>query len=342
MSNPVANSVVNTAANTVIQARGLTKRYGSHVAVDGLDLEIQAGEVYGLLGPNGSGKTTTILMLLGLTERDAGEIQVLGLDPRRQPISVKRQVGYLPDSVGFYDEFTARENLRYTARLNSMDESEAEKRITRSLERMGLAEVMDKRVAGFSRGMRQRLGLAEILMRAPRIAILDEPTLGLDPTGALEFLELVRSLKHDGITVLLSSHHLHQVQAVCDRVGLFYRGRLVLNGTVEALAREVLGSGWRVHLEAEGENVAQALQAVPGVRSVIAKANGHDHAGPAKSSGHWLIESETDVRPALVRAALAAGAEVRELHMELASLDEVYARYFETRGAGAHAVGGQS
>ncbi len=331
-------------SNPVIQARGLTKRYGSHVAVDGLDLEIQAGEVYGLLGPNGSGKTTTILMLLGLTERDAGEIAVLGLDPRRQPISVKRQVGYLPDSVGFYDEFTARENLRYTARLNSMSDGESEPRITSSLERMGLAEVMDKRVAGFSRGMRQRLGLAEILMRAPRIAILDEPTLGLDPTGALEFLELVRSLKHDGITVMLSSHHLHQVQTVCDRVGLFYRGRLVLNGTVEALAREVLGSGWRVHLEAEGENVAQALQAVPGVRSVSAKANGHDHGNShaGKSSGHWLIESETDVRPALVRAALAAGAEVRELHMELASLDEVYARYFETRGAGPHAVGGQS
>jgi len=292
--------------------------------------------VYGLLGPNGSGKTTTILMLLGLTERDSGEIEVLGLDPRRQPISVKRQVGYLPDSVGFYDEFTARENLRYTARLNSMSEGEAEPKITSALQRMGLAEVMDKRVAGFSRGMRQRLGLAEILMRAPRIAILDEPTLGLDPTGALEFLALVRSLKHDGITVMLSSHHLHQVQAVCDRVGLFYRGRLVLNGTVEALAREVLGSGWRVHLEAQaategGGDIATALRTVPGVRSVSAKANGHEH--PDDKGGHWLIESETDVRPALVRAALSAGADVRELHMEQASLDDVYARYFETHGA---------
>ena len=322
----------NSAADAVIQARGLTKRYGSFVAVDGLDLEIRAGEVYGLLGPNGSGKTTTILMLLGLTERDAGEIEVLGLDPRRNPISVKRQVGYLPDSVGFYDEFTARENLRYTARLNGMPDKQSDATIASALQRMGLAEVMDKRVAAFSRGMRQRLGLAEVLMRAPRIAILDEPTLGLDPTGALEFLELVRSLKHEGITVLLSSHHLQQVQAVCDRVGLFYKGKLVLNGTVDALAREVLGAGWRVHLEAgpgTGDgNLAAALQAVPGVRSVTAGA-GDAMNGKA---GHWLIESESDVRPALVRAATRAGADVRGLNMEQASLDEVYARYFETRG----------
>ena len=159
-------------AEPVIQARGLVKRYGKHTAVDGLDLDIEAGEVYGLLGPNGSGKTTTILMLLGLTDRDSGSVAVLGLDPSRQPISVKRQVGYLPDSVGFYDEFSARENLRYTARLNEMEPRQAEALIDASLTRMGLAEVMDKRVATFSRGMRQRLGLAEILMRAPRIAIL--------------------------------------------------------------------------------------------------------------------------------------------------------------------------
>jgi ABC-2 type transport system ATP-binding protein len=133
---------------------------------------------------------------------------------------------------------------------------------------------------------------------------------------------------------MLSSHHLHQVQAVCDRVGLFHKGKLVLNGTVEALARQMLGAGWRVHLEADGaDDLRAALQAVPGVRSARhMQANG--------KSAHWLIESETDVRPALVRAALAAGAEVRELHMEQASLDDVYARYFETGQAG-NATGAQ-
>ena len=303
---------------TVIRTQGLTKRYGDQTAVDGLDLEVAAGEVFGLLGPNGSGKTTTILMLLGLTDPSAGSIEVLGLDPRQRPISVKRQVGYLPDSVGFYDELSARENLRYTARLSAMPSADIEPAIDRVLERMGLAEAARKRVGAFSRGMRQRLGLAEILLRSPRIAILDEPTLGLDPAGAQEFLATVGELQRDGMTVLLSSHLLHQVQAVCDRVGLFSRGRMVLSGTVDELARQILGAGWRVHLDATGDGLAAALQGVPGVHRV---------AGDSQQG--WLVEAEQDVRPALVRAALASGAEVRGLQMERAGLDEVYGRYFK-------------
>ncbi|GIX27962.1 MAG: hypothetical protein KatS3mg123_1843 [Burkholderiales bacterium] len=208
----------------VIQTRGLTKRYGAAVAVEDLDLDIQGGEVFGLLGPNGSGKTTTILMLLGLTEPSAGEISVLGLDPRRRPLTVKRQVGYLPDAVGFYDELTAWENLRYITKLNGLPAAEAERRIGAALARMGLEGVTHDRVATFSRGMRQRLGLAELLCKMPRIAILDEPTLGLDPEAARDFLALILKLKEEGITVLLSSHLLHQVQEVCDRVGLFSPG----------------------------------------------------------------------------------------------------------------------
>lgn len=226
-----------------IRTRGLCKSYGARRAVDGLDLEVKMGEVFGLLGPNGSGKTTTILMLLGLTEPSSGEVEVLGFDPRTHPISVKRRVGYLPDSVGFYDELTARENLRYTARLSDMPPAQAEEGIAGSLARMGLAQVADERVGTYSRGMRQRLGLAEILLRRPAIAILDEPTLGLDPQGANEFLDTVRSLRGEGMTLLLSSHLLHQVQAICDRVGLFSSGRMVLVGTAEQLAREVLGPG---------------------------------------------------------------------------------------------------
>ena len=226
-----------------IRTRALCKRYGGRAAVEGLNLEIRAGEVFGLLGPNGSGKTTTILMLLGLTEPSSGEVEVLGLDPRTHPISVKRQVGYLPDSVGFYDELSARENRRYTARLSGMPAQVVEERIASSLARMGLAQVADERVGTFSRGMRQRLGLAEILLRQPAIAILDEPTLGLDPQGANEFLDTVRGLREEGMTLLLSSHLLHQVQAIYDRVGLFSRGRMVLEGTAEQLAREVLGAG---------------------------------------------------------------------------------------------------
>ncbi len=310
----------------VIRTRGLTKRYGNQLAVDNLDLEVREAEVFGLLGPNGSGKTTTILMLLGLTEPSAGEIAVLGLDPRLQPISVKRQVGYLPDAVGFYDNYTARENLRYIARLNGRKSAESEAEIERALERMGLAEVIDQLVATYSRGMRQRLGLAEIVLRAPRIAILDEPTVGLDPAGAQEFLDMVRALKHEGMSVLLSSHHLHQVQAICDRVGLFSRGRMVLHGTVDELASQVLGASWRVHLEAQGEGLAAALRSVPGVGRVA-----------EEQGSHWLVEADKDVRPALVRAAHDAGAEIRGVQIERPGLDEVYANYFRSSSAGATA-----
>jgi ABC-2 type transport system ATP-binding protein len=310
----------------VIRTRGLTKRYGNQLAVDGLDLEVREAEVFGLLGPNGSGKTTTILMLLGLTEPSAGEIAVLGLDPRMQPISVKRRVGYLPDAVGFYDNYTARENLRYIARLNGSKSAASEADIERALKRMGLADVIDRRVATYSRGMRQRLGLAEIVLRAPRIAILDEPTVGLDPAGAQEFLDMVLALKHEGMSVLLSSHHLHQVQAICDRVGLFSRGRMVLHGTVDELASQVLGASWRVHLEAQGGDLAAALRAVPGVGRVA-----------EERSAHWLVEADKDVRPALVRAAHAAGAEISGVQIERPGLDEVYANYFRSLSVGASA-----
>lgn len=302
----------------VIETHGLSKRYGAVVAVEGLELGIEAGEVYGLLGPNGSGKTTTILMLLGLTEPSAGTVQVLGLDPTRQPLSLKRQVGYLPDSVGFYSEMTAWENLAYMARLNGLSSTLAKARMEQVLERMGLAEVAHRPVSTFSRGMRQRLGLAEVLLKEPKVVILDEPTLGLDPEAAQEFLKMIQSLKSEGITVLLSSHLLHQVQAICDRVGLFHKGKLVLEGRVEDLAQRVLGGAYRIRLEATPqEGLLERLQALPEVNRVQAMAQ-----------GLWL-EATQDIRPQVARVVLEAGAALQSLLLERPSLDEVYARYFQ-------------
>lgn len=302
----------------VIETHGLSKRYGAVVAVEGLELGIEAGEVYGLLGPNGSGKTTTILMLLGLTEPSAGTVQVLGLDPTRQPLSLKRQVGYLPDSVGFYGEMTAWENLAYIARLNGLSSNLAKARMEQVLERMGLAEVAHRPVSTFSRGMRQRLGLAEVLLKEPKVVILDEPTLGLDPEAAQEFLKMIQSLKSEGITVLLSSHLLHQVQAICDRVGLFHKGKLVLEGRVEDLAQRVLGGAYRIRLEATPqEGLLERLQALPEVNRVQAEAQ-----------GLWL-EATQDIRPQVARVVLEAGAALQSLLLERPSLDEVYARYFQ-------------
>ncbi len=304
----------------VIEVVGLTKRYGPVVAVDTLSLTIPGGEVYGLLGPNGSGKTTTILMLLGLTEPTSGQVRVLGDDPSRHPLAVKRQVGYLPDSVGFYDELSARDNLRYTAQLNGLARDDAEARIDEVLTRMGLRDVASRHAGAFSRGMRQRLGLADVLLKRPKVAILDEPTMGLDPEGALEFLDMIRGLKADGITVLLASHLLHQVQAVCDRVGLFHQGRIVLEGTVDALSERVLGGAYRIHLEVDGQAPALegALSTVPGVVRVM-----------RESPRGYLVEAKSDVRGAVAQRVVGSGGVLLSLRLERLGLDEVYARYFQ-------------
>ncbi|HEY4775714.1 MAG TPA: ABC transporter ATP-binding protein, partial [Xanthobacteraceae bacterium] len=262
-------------SETVISARGLTKRYRKVTVVDGIDFDVTKGEIFGLLGPNGAGKTTTILMMLGLTEVSDGDARVLGHDPVREPLAVKRRVGYLPDSVGFYDYLTAAENLAYTARLMGIAATERAERIAEALARVHLEQVANKRVATFSRGMRQRLGLAEILMKRAEIAILDEPTSGLDPQATVEFLAMIENLKHHGVTVLLSSHLLNQVQRVCDRVALFQSGRIVLIGTVSELAHKVLGGGFVVEVEASappGTDLQARLGAVPGVNAV-------EHAG---------------------------------------------------------------
>lgn len=310
------------AADVVLESHGLTKHYDGFVAVDNLNLTVRRGEVFGLLGPNGAGKTTTILMLLGLTEPTAGSVRVLGLDPVRQPLSVKTRVGYLPELLGFYNNLTAYENLIYTAKLNGLRRDEAHERIISALAQVGLEEVAEKRVGTFSRGMRQRLGVADVLIKKPQLIIMDEPTQGLDPEAARDFLGIIRRLKADGITVLLSSHLLHQVQAVCDRVGLFYRGRMVLEGTVEELARRVLGGAYRIQVEAEGgSGIEDALRRIQGVVNVT-----------RPGSNLYELEAEHDLRPAAARAVVEAGGKLLSLKVEQPSLDDVYTRYFEQEG----------
>jgi len=256
------------AAEPVIQLKNLSKTYGDFTAVDRLNLNIYPGEIYGLLGPNGAGKTTTILMMLGLTEPASGEALVCGLDATRNPMQVKRKVGYMPDDVGFYEDRSALDNLVYTARLNRIPEAEARSRALLLLERVGLAEVAHKRTGTFSRGMRQRLGLADVLIKNPQVIILDEPTLGIDPEGVRELLALIRDLsRNEGITVLLSSHHLHQVQQICDRVGLFVQGRLIASGDIDTLSRQLDGAPtYRIELDVLpwNESLETALRGVDG------------------------------------------------------------------------------
>lgn len=300
----------------VIEAKGLAKQYGPHAAVDGIDLQVRAGEVIGLLGPNGAGKTTTILMLLGLTEATRGSILILGKDPLRRPLEVKRDVGYLPDSVGFYETMTGRENLTYMARLAAIPRGVVGERINSALASVHLLEVADRPVATYSRGMRQRLGIAELLMRQCRIAILDEPTSGLDPQSTQELLDLIQKLSRGGMTILLSSHMLDVVQTVCHRIALFNKGRIGFFGTIEELAAKIGGGTYVIDVEAEGIDLSALAATVDGVKNVMAV------------NGHWQCEAVRDVRPQLAQRIVAAGGALRNLDLRRARLDEAYGRYF--------------
>lgn len=196
-------------AQNVIKTSHLTKKYGDKIAVNDLNLSIREGEVFGLLGPNWAGKTTTILMLLGLTEPTAGSALICDMNCTRNPLEVKSVVGYLPDNVGFYGDMTGRQNLRFTGRLNGLDGKELEERIDQILERVGMTEAADRRAGTYSKGMRQRLGIADVLIKDPKIIIMDEPTLGIDPEGMRELLALIRQLsEEDGRTLLISSRTL--------------------------------------------------------------------------------------------------------------------------------------
>ena len=304
----------------LIDARGLKKRYGTTLAVDGVDLSVHRGEIFGLLGPNGAGKTTTILMLLGLTEAEEGRISVCGADPMRDPIAVKERVAYLPDMVGFYDNLSARANLRYTGRLAGIGTRELEDRIDRALTRVRLDPVADHKVATYSRGMRQRLGIAEILMKGAQAAILDEPTNGLDPQSTFELLDMIRGLRDDGMAILLSSHILDRVQAVCDRVALFSQGKVAIEGSVQELAAQVLGGGYMLQVDSDPErgDLETMLGALDGVTGV-----------QLQEPGRWLVRAARDVRDAVAKTLVSCGAPVKRLAAVEPSLDEIYRRYFE-------------
>jgi len=228
--------------NPIIQTEDLTKVYGFHRAVNGITMKVMEGEIFGFLGPNGAGKTTTLLMLLGLSERSAGKALVCGYDPARDPLKVKEKVGYLPENVGFYDDMNAFQNMQFVARLNRIDDRISKPRINKLLDEVGLLDVSTKKVGTYSKGMRQRLGIAEVLVKEPKVVFLDEPTVGLDPDGTKRMLDLIRSLSEDKrITIFFSSHLLDQVERVCDRVGIMIHGDLVAAGRIADLAREKFG-----------------------------------------------------------------------------------------------------
>ena len=258
--------------SAVVETQNLTKRYHDKLAVNALNLTVQEGEIFGFLGPNGAGKTTTILMLLGLTEATSGRASVCGFDPTHEPLEVKRRVGYLPENPGFYEDMSAGENLLYMARLNRIPDDEARRRTSEVLDQVGLSEDGRRLVREFSRGMKQRLGIAEVLVKKPRAVILDEPTLGIDPDGAIRILELITGLNRErNMTVLLSSHQLQQVQQICSRVGIIVKGRLIVQGKMDDLGRAILKERqWNFLLEVSSvtNGLESDLRSINGINEI--------------------------------------------------------------------------
>ena len=316
--------MTDTAKEILVETINLTKRYGQLTAVDKLNLKVEKGSIFGLLGPNGAGKTTTILMLLGLTEPTEGKALIAGYDSTYNPIKVKSIVGYLPDNVGFYTDMTGIENLNYTAELNGLDPKEAKKRIYDAIERVGLKDAANRKVGEYSRGMRQRLGIADVLVKDPPLIIMDEPTLGIDPEGVRELLALIKTLaREDGRTILLSSHLLHQVQEICDKVGIFVEGKMIACGTIDELGSQLL-AGQQLQIEVMAEPFGEALidtcKTIEGVNDI-------------KVKGHLLtLKCSKDIRKQLSRTLANRGYELLHLYLRGVSLNDIYQRYFQKEG----------
>jgi ABC-2 type transport system ATP-binding protein len=302
-----------------IETTDLTKAYNDFVAVDGLNLHVDEGEVFGFLGPNGAGKTTTILMLLGLTQPTSGIARVCGHDPTREPIKVKHSVGYLPEKVGFYEDLTARQNLDYTAALNGVPQEDASRKIAELLDTVGLSGVVDQKVGKFSHGMQQRLGIADVMIKDPKVALFDEPTAGIDPEGIEQVLSIITSMAKKKITVVLCSHQLHQVQRVCTRVGILAKGRLVAEGSVDRLGRDALGGGkFRIEVQVS-QPTSNLIRSIKNIKGVIDVDSSDDLL---------LVSCDEDLRPQVARTVVDSDSLLIQMKIEEYGLEQIYMKYF--------------
>ncbi|MDI6867941.1 ABC transporter ATP-binding protein, partial [Methanoculleus sp.] len=278
----------------MIKTENLTKVYNGKPAVDGLNLEVGTGEIFGFLGPNGAGKSTTILMLTGMIEPTAGRCFVDGIEVAKDPLAVKKIIGYLPEDVGFYGNLTGEQNLDYFARFYGMDAADRKERIADLLRLVHLDGVTQK-AGDYSRGMKQRLGLAQALINDPKVLFLDEPTANLDPEGVREYRDLIKRLAGDGKTVFVSSHILSEVRAVCRTVGLLAAGRLVAQGTIEEVARTLAspdGGTFQIVVE-----TAEDLPDVDDPEIIAVERNGN----------RAVIQAKSDIRERLAATIAERG-----------------------------------
>ncbi|MEM3047392.1 MAG: ABC transporter ATP-binding protein, partial [Candidatus Bathyarchaeia archaeon] len=266
---------------------------------------------------------TLIMMLTGLTLPTSGSAKVLGYDIVKESVQIRRKVGLLPEGFGFYDHLTAQQNLNYIAALNDIPQGEREKRIDEALNMVGLRDVKDRKFAGFSRGMRQRLGIAQALIKNPELLIFDEPTAGVDPEGQRAFKDLVLRLNKEGKTVILSTHLLFEVGPLCSSVGIINRGRFVVQGNVKELVEKLMAEeGYRIRVEGTGNLGAftDGLRELKGVKEVRLEG------------GVILVNATSDVRIEVGRLASKYRVEVSTLDLQEPSLEDLFMRYYSKEG----------
>ena len=303
----------------MLEAQNLGRRYGDFSAVDGVTFSVGEGEIVGLLGPNGAGKTTTIRMLTGFLPPTSGRVTLDGADLFEAPVTVRRRLGYLPENVALYPEMRVEEYLSYRARLEGLSRSVAKAAITGALERCLLTDVRRQVIGTLSKGYRQRVGLASAILHEPRVLVLDEPTVGLDPNQIIAIRELIRELGKDR-TLILSTHILPEVELLCNRVLIIDRGRIVAEGTPESLRQRARGSAVvRVWVQGAPPEAASVFAAIPGVVGVERSA-----AEPGRLA--LAAAADADPRAAIFQAAVAQGWTLLELAEDRASLEDVFVR----------------
>lgn len=303
----------------MIEVSHLTKKYGNHLAVEDLSFTVEDGQIYGLLGPNGAGKSTIMNILTGYLSATSGQVTVAGHPLPEEADAAKACVGYLPEQPPLYPEMTVGEYLEFVAELKKVPRAQRKEQVLRAARRTGLEKVLPRLIRSLSKGYKQRVGIAQALLGSPKLIILDEPTVGLDPAQVIEMRKLIRELGK-AHTVILSSHILSEVQAVCQQVLILSKGKLVAVGTPEQLSQE-LSSGSALRATAQGtrETVLAAVRAVPGIRKV-------EVVQEEEGCVTFTAESadSTDRRAAVSKALAEAGCTVLELAAESKSLEDVF------------------
>jgi ABC-2 type transport system ATP-binding protein len=305
----------------IIETKDLTKIYGDIRAVDHLNLTVDEGEIFGLLGPNGAGKTTTIILLMGLSVPTAGTATVVGHDIIRGSKEVRRSVGLLPEAAGYYEDLTAEKNLEYIGYLNDLTRIECEKRASELLEEVGLTDWSKVKVEKFSRGMKQRLGIAQALIKRPKLVIFDEPTIGLDPAGTKEIRDMILKLNREqGLTVMMSSHLLHEIQLTCTNVGILNKGKMIVEDTIENLARlfsEHQGMNLEFKLHNATPELYKEIEGIDGV-TLVNQQNGVLNVGMKR-----------DVTIEVSKVITKYGAEILLMKPREYSLEDIFMKYYE-------------